>query len=78
MIGKSKINSLASKVAVASAAAVSSVSAFADTVTDITAQVTTSLASATTIATAVGLGLITLGFLTFLLRKGQRASNGRV
>lgn len=45
---------------------------------NIVTQITDNMASATSIVTAAGLALVTLGFLTFVLRKAKAASTGRI
>lgn len=50
----------------------------ATAVQQVTDAISANMASATSIVTTAGLALIALSFLTFVLRKGRRAANGKV
>lgn len=70
--------SLKSKLALLSVAPFVAVSAHADAVDDVTAAITANMADATSIVVLAGTALIALSFLGFVLRKGRRASTGRI
>lgn len=67
------------KLGVAATAAALSLPVFATgPVDDVTAAITTNMASATSIVVLAGLALVGLSFTMFILRKGRRAASGKI